>query len=976
MNPERQQTAGVTGHDRLKVRRLLRAALAGLLLLSLVGQETPALAAAAEDGLLSVSGRVLLPDGSPAAGAVVWAVCGDLPAGVAVVHADAKGEFRLSHEFGWGSSLNARTEDWRLQASLRVPREKARALFARPVEIRLSPAREQLVSVTFQNQPVAGAHVVAVDGANYRVPGLTDREGRARLRLPAGDKLNRIVAWHPAFGAGGQSFGYSGASVPASNPLQVTILPAKPHTIRVVDSDGRPVPNLEIAVNCRTTDWIMTRDIEAAHLQTDARGEALVPWLPRDAKFVSTDLVDPRFKLEGEVTENGQTVVNVRRKRPVTGRLVMPSGADAAGILVTGTGFGSDSSRGMFRVDVPTARTRRDGSFTLLATPDHGYAVGVADSEWACDIWTGVILAGDAASPAPLSLTVYPATTLAVHVTRGPQHAPVAGAWLYLRQDRSFSWKDARGQHHSAQGGVESGLETDENGTALFPVGKGTHSVYLLSGSWREERSVDVSSTKPLSVDFDRSWSDKRTISGQLTVKHKPHKRGPATVVRAWSTKDPSLSGEGVVLPDGRFTVAVDAEDAQVFAFDSGERLCGAHHSGPADSKIDLELAPLGAYSGVVVDANGKPLGGHGVDLVFKGPGFMDLVVLQSTTCDDHGRFKFDSVPVQMPLSIYAGEPASARGRPFETRPREFRIDSTLEFYLDPGEVRENVKLVARPRNLEGQAAAARVNPAPEPLEPHVNRLTRDARLAGMRLLVVLQGDASKRAGELTSQLLDSEELPEILHYLTLTVGAKQMETEAGLLSRLGWEPPKPGQIELLAIDGTGTRLAAERVTLSDNAAAQRQAAQFIKRNAPPRRDARALLAAARQEARDSGRRLCIVEGGPRCGPCFLLARWMDDQHALLAKDYVVLKVLDIDDHAHEVIGKLNPPRGAGIPWFAITEPDGAVLATSDGPLGNTGFPSTFEETQHVKSMLDRTARHLTAAERHRLVESLRQHEP
>ena len=83
-----------------------------------------------------------------------------------------------------------------------------------------------------------------------------------------------------------------------------------------------------------------------------------------------------------------------------------------------------------------------------------------------------------------------------------------------------------------------------------------------------------------------------------------------------------------------------------------------------------------------------------------------------------------------------------------------------------------------------------------------------------------------------------------------------------------------------------------------------------------------------------------VIQGGPRCGPCFRLARWIEDHHATLEKDYVVVKLMDgIDEHVTEALAGLPIKDGDGIPWFAITEPDGTVLAISRGPLGNIGFP-------------------------------------
>ena len=78
-----------------------------------------------------------------------------------------------------------------------------------------------------------------------------------------------------------------------------------------------------------------------------------------------------------------------------------------------------------------------------------------------------------------------------------------------------------------------------------------------------------------------------------------------------------------------------------------------------------------------------------------------------------------------------------------------------------------------------------------------------------------------------------------------------------------------------------------------------------------------------------------VIHGGPRCGPCFRLARWIEDHHATLDKDYVVVKLMGgVDEHVTEAIAGLPIKDGDGIPWFAITEPDGTVLAISRGPHG------------------------------------------
>jgi hypothetical protein len=190
-------------------------------------------------------------------------------------------------------------------------------------------------------------------------------------------------------------------------------------------------------------------------------------------------------------------------------------------------------------------------------------------------------------------------------------------------------------------------------------------------------------------------------------------------------------------------------------------------------------------------------------------------------------------------------------------------------------------------------------------------------------------------------------------------------------LGKLGWPLPGPSEVVLVALDSDAKRLGAESIDASHPDAAKKQVADFLKQHRPPVRDARARLAAAQDEAQRTDRKVWIVDSGARCGPCFRLARWIDDQHALLEKDYVILELMEgIDLHASEVTDPLNPTQD-GVPWFAVMDANGNILTTSDGPLGNVGMPSTHEEIQHLREMLSQTAQRLTAADIDHLAGSL-----
>ena len=67
----------------------------------------------------------------------------------------------------------------------------------------------------------------------------------------------------------------------------------------------------------------------------------------------------------------------------------------------------------------------------------------------------------------------------------------------------------------------------------------------------------------------------------------------------------------------------------------------------------------------------------------------------------------------------------------------------------------------------------------------------------------------------------------------------------------------------------------------------------------------------------------------------------------------------------------LHQRKGGGIPWYAIIDPNGKILATSESREGNIGFPDDREGKDHLRQMLQQTARKLTPAEIDSLIQSI-----
>ena len=910
-----------------------------------------------DDGLLTVTGIVRMRDGSPAAGASVRSITGSNEPST-VARTDDAGRFQLQAVFGNGCRLHVSSADGSYQAVLNVPSVATRTVFASPLELKLLPALTHRVTVLSQGRPVAGAQVAAV-GTDFHVHGVTGQDGKARLRLPAKERLSELVAWHPTLGAAGKR---DLENRPREGTTELSLVPPAPQTIHVVDMDGHGIGGVELGVSVhpQDLDWIVAKHFKEAHVRTDADGTAIVPWAPRaKLQFVEVDILGSDWKVDETIRRQlaaGITTVHARRERTVQGRLIMPEGADAQGILVTGFGWGPTTHG-----DVPYARARRDGTFTLRVPSEHGYVLGIADLKWASDPWTGMILAKDSAKPAEITMKVYPATPLAVRVTRGPKHDPVVNAWINLVSRGEVTWTDRTGKKQTGTSGARTWLTTDADGVARAGVGKGEHVLRLSSGDWNEERQITVTSDKPVEVEFQRSWNGKRRITGRLMFDGAPYTPSPTLVARAWRPPDPllrfpPLAFEPVVHPNGSFEVAFDAESASLFFIDRDQQRSGFAKQVHGDTDVDVTLEATATYSGTLVDDNAQPVAGCTLEMYVKTSDYKPVAAQQT---DKAGRFRFTGVPANVPLQF--------NNRYEVDGPDCYVVNGDRMF--NPDEVRENDQLKLHLRDPSSPTVRS-----PVPLAQSVETTCRNARSSGMRTLVALLGDDSGDAARTIDQLFDddNERTRSVLSYLTLRVDPAQLKREAAILNTYGWPKPAPGEIVLVALDGDQKMIAAQRIATNPVATAVGTGVDFLNQHRPPARNALTLLAEARNEAKRSGRRVWVIEGGPRCGPCFRLARWIEDHHATLDKDYVVVKLMDgIDEHVTEAVAGLPIKDGDGIPWFAITEPDGAVLAISRGPLGNIGFPSSLEGIRHFRQMLDRTVQKMTSDEVDRLISSL-----
>ncbi len=904
-----------------------------------------------DDGLLTLNLTVRMPNGSPAAGAIVESLH-QYPELDETARTDNSGNVAIREVFGQGATIYAHSADGDFQATLKETAPDARMTFAKPVELKLLPAIDHRVVVMGDGKPVADVQVVA-SGHLFKVLGETGADGVAMLKLPADDLLNKVVAWHPQRGVAGMRDLNKGFPQDSTN---LSLLTPAPLTMRVVDPHGKPVAGLELRISVRTEeskDWIITGDVNAAQMKTNQEGETVALWAPRDGlEYVDAQIIGTNWK-EDE-TDRKQladriVTVHVRRQKPVAGRLVMPEGVSAEGILVTGFGFGPGQTG-----QVPTSRARRDGSFHFDCPSEHGFVLGVFDHEWASKPWSGLILERDDDDQAEIAIPVQPAIPVTVNVTRGPNHVPAAGAWVDFEQRGEVHWIGAQGKDQNGSGRIGGWLRTDSEGIARGGAARGQIVIRVNSGEWFEERTLDVKTDDPVDADFHRPWLGNRKVVARMTLDGAAYQPSSNLAAKAWTVRKGFIGPihQPIIRDDHTIEVNFDEENLVLLVIDREKQLSGFARLGPEADSAELAMQPTATYSGTLLDEQGRPQADRTLRLIAESS---SLDVVEPQQIDSAGRFRFAGVPVEVPVRLTIKNE--------DGLPQVYLFDSGKVF--QPGESRQRDQV--RWEQSDDTKTAPR---PPRPLAERLASACENARVSGMHALLLLQGDASKDVIRLTDSVLELDD-ESILAYVPATVSASQLKSEAAVLAERKWPQPSEGEIALVALDGSQQPLGMETIAAADVDAGASLARKFLLRHRPASVDARAKLLDAREKAKRDERRVLVISSGPRCGPCFQLARWIDEYHEALEKDYVIVKAMEgLDKHADE-IGKEIGGAQHGIPWFIITEPDGKILMTSEGPLGNIGMPSSVEGIRHFRVMLERTARRLSAKEIDELIESL-----
>ena len=179
------------------------------------------------------------------------------------------------------------------------------------------------------------------------------------------------------------------------------------------------------------------------------------------------------------------------------------------------------------------------------------------------------------------------------------------------------------------------------------------------------------------------------------------------------------------------------------------------------------------------------------------------------------------------------------------------------------------------------------------------------------------------------------------------------------------WEKAPLGKsphVAILRADGAVVAVADFADFRSGDELDSQALAKFLQLHAETFPDAKLELQAAIAQAAKQDKRVLVQMGGPNCGPCIMLSRFLNSQADLICKDYVHVNL----DKRMANSNELTAEYAEGIefiPWMAILSSNGEALANSIGEEGNIAFPRGDVAQRHFRKMLETTRTRLTNAE-------------
>ncbi len=840
------------------------------------------------------------------------------------------------------------------------------------IQITLRPCRSLPVQVKdAQGKPAPNATVGALIHYAPLATATTDDAGRATLRVPADAELQALYA-----GQEGVGFDYRVVSTPrdpahradwlANGPIDFQLAAAQTVRIRLVSATDQPLPGLEIYL------WLLNKPAEPDSFNlsftpglfratTDQDGVAefqgVPAWDVHPLTFwpSADDYVHQRITFDPEEHPDGQLTVALDRLVSVSGRVEFDDGRPAPGVTVAaqGVGYVLDGFR-------KETTTNDDGEFDLPVAPNQLYMFVIKDSQWAAPALDGIVIRPEQPVEG-LAFRLRRSTRVHGQVTVGPEQKPVAGQRMTLTQSgrplnelEGVTLPNPDGSRTWIQPTIASLSTTDDEGRFEFFVGPG---VYALGGpSQSPSERFEIAAETEREINFAAPRPETGPFSGLVVAGDSPQPVAGALVDGQYR----SFHGGALRFrtdEHGAFAGERSLHRTVLMAKSPAGDMAGIVEIGPDDETVTIPIAPLASATARLVDDQaGDPLPDTQVQWGRRVPAGDDdapwmTVWGGSELTDNEGRFALKDLVVgqKYDISIPRGDGSYGTLPAFTPQSAE---------HAELGDLRLPGPYV--PPTFEELVEREFAAGSP-PLARYENALAEAERLRQNVLTVFLKRGDALTESWFRQRLEDARVRAELPNYQLLQIDGNAAGA-AALAELLGVE------IDAAALplwrfgDAAGNELGKGAVPrLPDDGGLDQPALlELLARHAPALLDARDLLEEALADAARSNRRVIVQETATWCGPCHLLSRYLERFRSTWERDFLWVRIDQRWTGSDEVMDGIQAGKRGGIPWFAILDADANVLATSDGPEGNIGYPSDADGIAHFMSMLEATRQRLS----------------
>jgi hypothetical protein len=532
-----------------------------------------------------------------------------------------------------------------------------------PARIVLKLGRDVVVRVTDSTgAPVPGASVEAA-GNEILDSATTGSDGSARLRVPVDATVHQVIAlksgtgfdyWSPEFFSAPPFFQGKDPELPSSIPL--TLDGARTVRIEAFDRAGTPLVGVvfhpwRLFKAGRTTEVHFEGRISGAITGPD--GFAALDWLPANNKALAfwpeaEGYADRRVVLqEGE---GGPVTVTLTRKEAIRGRVTLPDGAPAEGILVYAiSSQGVDYGQG-------TVRSAADGSYEMDVDADEAYAVYVDDDHWAAPSRLDVVVR-DRKPVDGVDFKLVPGTIIRGTVTFGPGNWRAAEEVLGLVETGGEAPNVLRelGDLVARETRRYCGTATDSEGRYEILVGPGTYR--LESQTRTDDKKIAVNGEREIVRDFKVPRPAFGALTGRIVTVVASDKWVAGAKVQFAAVNAPGIPFTLTSDALGRFETSRRSYPLIVCATSSDGKLGAIVEVRAGDTQVTISLSPTASATGVLLDQNGQVAANQELDWgrrVFvdedKNASYFGFV--SNVVTNAHGRFTLPALVVGQEYEI------------------------------------------------------------------------------------------------------------------------------------------------------------------------------------------------------------------------------------------------------------------------------------------------------------------------------------